>query len=144
MTKEELFQVMSANPAFHLATVENGAPRVRGMFLFRADSNGILFHTGTMKDIYAQLVANPAAELCFNDYKAGIQVRVRGTLELVDDQNLKEEIAAHPTRAFLKPWLQSKGPEKFYRELAVFRLLNGSACAWTMQTNYDPKVFVVL
>ena len=31
MTKEQIFDLLNNNLAFHLATVENGEPRVRGM-----------------------------------------------------------------------------------------------------------------
>ena len=47
MTKEELYTMMNQNPAFHLSTVEGNQPHVRGMLLFRADENGIIFHTAS-------------------------------------------------------------------------------------------------
>jgi len=34
--------------------------------------NGIVFHTGSMKDLYTQITANPKAELCF--FSKGVQV----------------------------------------------------------------------
>lgn len=40
MTKNEIYTFMNSNPVFHLATVENDQPRVRGMLLFRADEKG--------------------------------------------------------------------------------------------------------
>jgi len=49
MTKEQIFEVMNGNLGFHLATVENGEPRVRGMMLYKADETGIVFHTGDFK-----------------------------------------------------------------------------------------------
>lgn len=59
MTKEEMFKIMNENMAFHLATSVDGQPHVRGMLLFRADENGIIFHTGKFKDLYEQLKKNP-------------------------------------------------------------------------------------
>lgn len=41
MNEKEMYALMNANPAFHLATVEGDQPRVRGMFLYRADENGL-------------------------------------------------------------------------------------------------------
>lgn len=35
------------------------------MFLYRADENGIIFHTASTKDVYAQIKRNPKAEMCF-------------------------------------------------------------------------------
>lgn len=51
MKKEEMFELMRNNPGFHLATIEDNLPHCRGMFLFSADENGIVFHTGAMKDV---------------------------------------------------------------------------------------------
>jgi uncharacterized pyridoxamine 5'-phosphate oxidase family protein len=143
MEKNEIFDLIRSNPAFHLATVEGNQPRCRGMFLFRADENGILFHSGSMKEVHNQIVANPKVELCFNDYKKGIQVRVSGTLEIVEDNALKDEIAEHPTREFLKPW-RSGALSDFYNQFKVYRLAKGKAVTWSMATNFDPKTIVEL
>ncbi len=72
------------------------------MLLFRADENGIIFHTASTKDLYKQNMKNPKAEMCFSGN--GIQIRVTGTLEQVLDENLREEIFTHPSRAFLQAW----------------------------------------
>ncbi|MCU0610063.1 MAG: pyridoxamine 5'-phosphate oxidase family protein [Chitinispirillaceae bacterium] len=138
-TREELFEVMRTNPAFHLATVEGDQPRCRAMFLYRADENGIIFHTGAMKQVHQQLAKNPKVELCFNDFKSGVQVRVAGTLSLVEDNALKDEICAHPSRQFLKPWRESGPLADFYATFKVYRLVKGKAVKWTMQTNFAPK-----
>ncbi|HAJ78933.1 MAG TPA: pyridoxamine 5'-phosphate oxidase [Fibrobacteres bacterium] len=139
MTKEEIFKLMGNNPGFHLATVEGNQPRCRGMFLFSADENGIVFHTGAMKDVYRQIAANPNVELCFNDSKSNTQIRVSGRLEEVNDNNFKDQICTHPSRAFLKPWRESGPLADFYSSFKVFCLKNGKALVWTMQTNFAPK-----
>ena len=51
---------------YYLATMDGDQPRVRGMMLFKADKDGIIFHTASTKDVYKQLQKNPKAELCFN------------------------------------------------------------------------------
>lgn len=56
MTENEMFKLMNENPVFHLATVDGDQPRVRGMLLFRADKNGIIFHTASTKDVFAQIM----------------------------------------------------------------------------------------
>ena len=109
------------------------------MMLYRADEDGIVFHTGTMKDIYGQIMKNPKAEMCFNDFKQGLQVRVTGVLELVRDNALKDEIAEHPTRKFVKDWRESGELKDFYDTFAVFRMKNGKAVAWSFATNFAPK-----
>ncbi|WP_303867756.1 hypothetical protein [Acetobacterium wieringae] len=60
-------------------------------------------------------------------------------MEIVDDNNLKDEIASHPSRAFLKPWKESGELSDFYQTFAVFKLTGGTAVTWTMDTNFAPK-----
>ncbi len=86
MNKQELFQWMTAVGTFHLATVDGeGKPRVRGMMLYTASEDGIVFHTGAFKDVYRQIAENPTVELCFNDPKSGTQIRVSGSLTEITD-----------------------------------------------------------
>lgn len=133
MNKQEIFQLMNENPAFHLATMDKDQPRVRGMLLFRADEDGIIFHTGSMKDVFDQIMKNPKVELCFNG--KGKQVRVSGVLELVEDKKLVEEIYNHPSRQFLRNW-KKQGADC---ALKIFKLKNGKAVVWSLQTNFDKK-----
>jgi len=144
MTKAQIFQLITNNPAFRLATVDGNKPRVRGMLIYRADENGIIFHSGANKDIYKQVLANPNAELCFNDFATGTQVRVSGRLEIVEDTALKDEISNHPSREFLQPWKNSVSLDEFYKGLIVFNLKGGTAVVWTFQTNFAPKVEIQL
>jgi pyridoxamine 5'-phosphate oxidase len=138
MTKTEIIQFINANPACHLATADGNQPRVRGMMMYRADEQGILLHTGTPKDLYKQLMANPRVELCFNNMTDGVQVRVSGKAELVEDQKLKEEIVAN--RPFMKPIIDQHG----YKIVAIFRVRNATATVWTMADNLKPKVSIQL
>lgn len=140
MNKSEIFEFINANPIFHLATVEVNKPHVRGMLMYRADENGIIFHTGKGKDLHKQLSANPHVEMSFNNGKFEdlIQIRVSGKVELVEDIDLKKEIVEK--RDFLKPWVEKMGYEPF----AVYRMKNGLATVWTMKTNFAPKEFIQL
>lgn len=140
MNKNEILQFLNANMVFHLATVEEGEPRVRGMWLYRADENGLIFHTGKQKDLHRQLSDDPRVEMSFNNGKFGdlTQVRVRGKAELVEDLELKKEIVQK--RPFLKPWVEQGG----YEQMAVYRVRKGKAAVWTMKDNFAPKEFVEL
>ena len=140
MNKSEIFGFLNTNPAFHLANVEDNKPHVRGMLLYKADENGIIFHTGKMKDLHKQLTKNPHVELCFNNgnFENLIQIRVSGTVELVENLELKKEIVQK--REFLKPWVDQMG----YEFLAVYRMKKGVATIWTMKTNFAPKEFIEL
>lgn len=144
MTSQEILELINRNPVIHLATVEGDQPRVRGMLLYKADESGIVFHSGTMKDVYRQVVNNPKVELCFNDFTNNIQVRVSGKLEIVDDNDLKDEICTHPSRQFLRKWVESSTLQDFYKVFVVFRLKNGTATTWTMETNFAPKEYIQL
>jgi uncharacterized pyridoxamine 5'-phosphate oxidase family protein len=140
MNKTEILAFLNANPVFHLATIEGNKPHVRGLLLYRADENGILFHTGKMKDLHEQLTANPHVEMSFNNGKFDdlVQIRVSGKVELIENLDLKKEIVQK--REFLKPWVERDG----YESLAVYRLKNGKAVIWTMKTNIEPKEFIEL
>jgi pyridoxamine 5'-phosphate oxidase len=135
MTKQEIYTFMNLNPTCFLATVEGNRPHVRGLLLYRADENGLIFHTGKMKELHKQLTTNPSVEICFTNHNFDnlVQVRVSGTAQLVEDINLKKEIVEK--REFLKPWVKQAG----YDPLAVYRVSNGVAVVWTFATNLAPK-----
>lgn len=138
MTAAEIYEAMSKNPAFHLATVEGNQPHVRGMLLFRADENGIIFHTGTFKEVYSQIKENANAELCFHD--GGTQIRVKGQLEEITGEEIINEIVNHPSREFLRGW---KAQGKDFG-LAVFCLKNPKVTTWSMDRNFDKTEWVDL
>ena len=138
MNKSEILAFLNAKPSCHLATVEGDKPHVRGMRIHRADENGIILQTTKIKDLYKQLSENPNVELCFNNYKDNIQVRVSGTVELVKDMELKKEIIAD--RQFLKPLVEKEG----YEVVTVYRLKKGVATVWTFETNFAPKTYIEL
>ncbi len=140
MIRNEIFAFLNANPVFHLATVEGNKPHVRGLLLYRADENGIVFHTGKNKDLHKQLTENPNVEMSFNNgkFEELIQIRISGSVELDEDMELKKEIVQ--AREFMKPWVEKWG----YDFLAVYRMKNGRAAVWTMKTNFAPKEFIEL
>ncbi len=140
MDKSDIFAFLNANPVFHLGTLDGGRPRVRGMLLYRADEKGILFHTGKMRDLHKQLTANPNVELAFNNASDEdlIQIRISGTVELIEDLGLKKEIVRN--RDFLQPLVDHLG----YDFLAVYRISDGVASIWTMRANLEPKKLVKL
>jgi uncharacterized pyridoxamine 5'-phosphate oxidase family protein len=145
MTREDILAIIQNNPVFHLATVDGDQPHVRGMLLYKADQEGIVFHTGAFKDLYQQIVQNPKVELCFQDFKKGMQVRVKGILTEINDVAVKEEISSHPTRAFLKDWKNSVELSDFYNNFIVYCLKNGEATTWTMNENtVYPKQVITL
>jgi pyridoxamine 5'-phosphate oxidase len=138
MDKSEILAFLNANPSCHLATVEGNKPHVRAIGIYRADESGITIQTSKVKDLYKQLSANPNVELCFNNSKGSMQVRVSGTVELDEDMELKKEILAK--RHFLKPLVEKEG----YEVLVIYRLKKGAATVWTFPTNLAPKTYIQL
>jgi uncharacterized pyridoxamine 5'-phosphate oxidase family protein len=139
MTSAEIYELMNSNPFFHLATLDRDTPRVRGMMLFKAGPDGIYFHSGTFKALHKQIVANSRAELCFFDPKSGTQVRVNGNLEIVEGDAMKLEMVNHPSRAFLKKWMEDGDAKEFLKKFSVYRLHGGTATVWTFATNFEPQ-----
>jgi len=137
MTKAEILTAINTNLTAYMATVEGNKPRVRGMGIYRADENGIIIQTWTIKDIHKQILKNPEIELCFNS-KDGKQIRVSGKVEVIDDLALKQEVVAK--RPFMKKTVDEKG----WGVVAMYALKHGKACVWTMQTNFEPKTYVEL
>ncbi len=140
MDKSSIMELINTNPVFHIATSEDGNPHVRAVFLFKADEKSIIFHTGSMKSLHKQLQKNPEVELCFNDMKKNIQVRIQGKASKSNNPELIQEIINHPTREFLKPWIEAEGTDI----LAVYCIENLKAAVWRMETNLNPTRFEAL
>ncbi|MHC4145453.1 MAG: pyridoxamine 5'-phosphate oxidase family protein [Planctomycetota bacterium] len=138
MTKEEIFEFITKNPIFTLATIDGNQPRARMIMLYRADENGIIFSTGREKDVNKQLQANPAVEMCFHGTEQNRQVRIEGAVELLDDLDLKKQMVED--FPFLKPWVEAQG----YDVLIAYRIKNPRATTWTMETNFEPKKYIDL
>jgi len=138
MTKNEIFKFIRNNPVFALATSQDNKPHVRYMMLYRADENGIIFNTGENKDVHSQLTDNPQVEMCFYNPKEQCQVRIAGTVEVLEDLELKKQIVKD--FPFLKEWVDKEG----YDVLIVYCLKAGKAKTWTMESNFKPKKYIRL
>lgn len=136
MNKSEILEFCNANRVAYLATLEDGAPRVRAMGIYRIGEDGIIIQTFKFKDVYKQMSASPDVELDFHSMKDGMQVRIRGKVKPLDDIELKKQVLEE--RPNLKKFVSS--PE----DVGLFLLKNGVAHVWTMATNADPKVFIDL
>jgi pyridoxamine 5'-phosphate oxidase len=138
MNRKEVFEFAAKNPVFNLATVEGNKPHVRMMMLFRSNENGIIFVTGKAKELYKQLQANQAVELCFFNQQQGQQLRIEGNVEFLEDLDMKKQIVE--AFKFLKPVVEQYG----YECLACCRLKTGRATIWSMETNLQPKQYIQL
>ena len=136
MTKEEILAFVKENPVSFFATVEDGAPHVRAMMTFRANDEGLFVSTFTHKEIYKQVLANPAVELCYFNPEKKTQVRVSGKAKILDDLELKKQVVE--SFPFLKPVVEKEG----YDIMGVFRIAGGKATVWSEATAFEPKEFV--
>lgn len=133
--KKEILTFITKSRVGYLGTVDGVAARVRGMDTYRADEDGLIFYTGKIKDVFKQITKNSEVEVCY--FANGIQVRVRGKVEIIEDLMLKKEIVEN--RPFLKPFYKNGG----YEAMGVFRL-KGKATIWTMKDLGKPTTFIDL
>lgn len=139
MNRDEVIRRLRENTYGFLATLENGEPRVRGMMHYITRAGDIVFHTSAAKDVSGQLVDGEPVEYCVFDQKTGVQIRVRGVIERVDDPDLVDTLIAE--RPFLARALETAGSSS---ALVVARVARPRAFWWTMEHNLEPKEYVTL
>ena len=136
MNKSDILAFMNSNRSCYLATVEGNKPHVRAMGIHQADEDGIIIQACILKDVHKQLCDNQNIELCF--LKEGVQIRVNGTVEFVDDTKFRDEVIAKRPR--LNEIIEKHGNEV----ITLYRLRHGLATVWTHETDLDPKIYIVL
>jgi pyridoxamine 5'-phosphate oxidase len=119
VNKQEILEFISKNPIGFLATCEGKTPHVRAFGLYKADENGIIYFTQSVKDVYKQMAKNPEIEVCY--WANGVQVRVAGKVKAIEDMAMKKEVVEKAP--FLKPQIDANG----WDYLKLF-LLKGKAC----------------
>jgi uncharacterized pyridoxamine 5'-phosphate oxidase family protein len=88
---KELIAFLNKNRNGALATIENGKPRVRGwQFQFEEDGK-FYFCTNNKKDVYGQLMKNPALE--FASYTPAMETgRISGDAVFTKDNLIKQKV----------------------------------------------------
>jgi uncharacterized pyridoxamine 5'-phosphate oxidase family protein len=86
----EVLKFLQANKVFHLATMDNGQPRVRPMGVALEYNGKITFCTGNFKKMYKQLKANPKIEIscCAPDSK---YIRITGNIAFVTSDEARNK-----------------------------------------------------
>lgn len=109
--------------AMTLATVDDtGLPDARMVLLKGLDARGFVFFTNTESAKGRELAGNPRAALVFHWKSLRRQVRVRGPVERVSDQEADEYFATRPRLSQIGAWAsrQSRPLEgRFALEAAV-------------------------
>jgi pyridoxamine 5'-phosphate oxidase len=136
LKREEILNFVSKNPIFSLATCTHNQPFARMIIMFKADiENGIIFSTWKQKDLYNQLMFNPNVELCFYNNQQGKQVRIKGRVEILEDDYIKKQIGMK--FKFLRPQIEKYG----YDSMMVCRLKKGKATFWSLATAFEEKTY---
>ena len=109
--------------AIALATADpSGLPNVRMVLLKGHDPRGFVFYTNTQSNKGRELEANPQAALCLHWKSLRRQVRVRGAVERVSDEEADAYYASRPRQSRIGAWAsqQSRPLEsRFALEKAV-------------------------
>lgn len=111
--------------AMALATVdENGAPDARMVLLKDVSACGLTFYTNTESAKGRQLAANPNAALCFHWKTIRRQVRFRGRVVPVSDEEADGYFATRARSAKIGAWVSAQsrpmaGKLTLAREVAV-------------------------
>ena len=92
---EKVCKFLKDAGTYYLATIDGDQPRVRPFGTAHIFEGKLYIQTGKVKPVYAQLAANPKAEICA--FKDGTWLRVAG--ELVEDDRTearKSMLDAYP------------------------------------------------
>ena len=88
-----------------LATVDaNGLPDVRMVLVKKVDERGFVFFTNSESAKGAELGGNPKAALVFYWKSLNRQVRIRGAVEQVSEQESNDYFASRPRGAQIGAW----------------------------------------
>lgn len=112
--------------AMALATVDASArPNVRMVLLKGTDAHGFVFYTNTESAKGTELATRASAALCFHWKSIRRQVRVRGTVSRVSDEEADTYFATRPKDSQIGAWAsaQSRAMDArfaFEREIAKY------------------------
>lgn len=112
--------------AMAIASVDaEGRPNVRMVLLKHADADGFVFYTNFESAKGRELLGQPHAALCFHWKTLGRQVRVRGAVSVVSDEEADAYFASRPKDSQIGAWASAQsrpmeGRFVFEREIAKF------------------------
>jgi pyridoxamine 5'-phosphate oxidase len=98
--------------AMTVATVDaDGCPDARMMLCKGVDQRGFVFYTNIQSPKAGQLGSEPHAALCFYWSDLGKQVRVRGRVEMVSDDEADAYFATRPRLSQISAWASKQSKE---------------------------------
>lgn len=134
MAMQEAFNFIKRNPTttvFHIATVENGKPRVRPFAACAMVGETLYFFTLKGKDVYKQMVETPYVELCSYDPDTTTWLRLAGRLVWEDDPRIGMAMMKSMPEKAMKS-LGGSVPTEMMSRFVYFRLEDAQAriCAF--------------
>ena len=126
MRYENILEFVTTHPVCTLATCNNATPHVRG-FLTNIINEKIYFTTSLAKAVGRQIIQNPHSELCYLNSDFSTMLRIRTTLQILDDRIIKQQLI--DTRDYLKGF--SVDDESFL----LLSLSDSKATFWKLSDN---------
>ncbi len=100
-----------------LATAdESGRPAVRFVLLKGFDARGFVFFTNFESAKARDLAANPRAEMAFHWHTTGVQIRIRGPVSRVSDDEANAYFASRDRGSQLGAWASHQSAKLDRRE----------------------------
>ncbi|MDK2973078.1 MAG: pyridoxamine 5-phosphate oxidase [Candidatus Sumerlaeota bacterium] len=119
--------------AVSLATVDaEGMPAVRMVLVKGVEPRGFVFYTNLESVKATHLAANPRAALCYYWDILGRQVRVRGPVESVTDEEADAYFATRPRISQIGAWASAQSRPLESREALLARVK-------TLESEYDGR-----
>jgi pyridoxamine 5'-phosphate oxidase len=104
--------------AVALASVNaKGQPSIRMVLMRSADSKGFVFYTNLHSRKAQDFATNPLASMCFHWKSTARQIRIEGSVELVDDHNADVYFSSRPVESQVGAWASKQSAELENREL---------------------------
>ncbi len=85
---QKVLDYLNKAKIFYVTTVDENVPKCRPFGYAKEYDGKIYFVTGTFKEIYKQLMANPKIEICAST--GNTFLRYYGDAVFVDDENISE------------------------------------------------------
>lgn len=86
---DEVFQFLTENSTFYLATIDGASPKVRPFGFVMKFDNKLCFCTSNQKNVYKQLQANPQFEIS-TTAKSGEWLRLKGKAVFITSRESKQ------------------------------------------------------
>ena len=133
MNQQQVIEFLKNKRITHFSTISlDGNPRVRVFSIAKITDGRIYFFTGSFKEVWKEIKANPNVEFSVHEKEGTI--RVRGKVTIVKDQNVLDDF----NKEFPHMLKFYKGHED---SLKLIYLEHPEILIFEMKKNFDPSSF---